>query len=182
MNKMDYIRSGGTCCPYCSSKNLQAGEPPRRHVSCGECEKMWIEVTALQDITTPDGSPIPGPALLPLKELFSWRWIMTLRRGKDDRMGILCSMPDVQIQGPYKGGRWMHAARAIFLASGNVGNRDILQMWSISLNDQTGQLEDVEIPLRENGPYGFCDECGELFDDSNTSVCKTCQDLVVKKE
>ena len=107
---------------------------------------------------------------------------MTMRRGEDDRMGILCSMPDVRIQGPYKETGWMNAARDIFNAAGNVGNSEILQMWSIALNIQTGRLEEVEIPLRENGPYGPCDECGNLFDDSDTSVCKTCQYWVVKKE
>jgi hypothetical protein len=65
-DKRDYVRGGGVRCPYCQSKDLEAGEAEFdadfawRTITCTGCGEAWHEVFHLATIHALDveGCPV----------------------------------------------------------------------------------------------------------------------------
>ena len=60
--KADYIQSGGVCCPYCGSDQIEGDSYDHQEgcvtqeICCLSCDKSWTDVHSLTHIeeTSPD--------------------------------------------------------------------------------------------------------------------------------
>ena len=56
MKKEEYVRNGGTKCPFCFKKNIEGGHievdagEAFQEVQCHDCEKRWRDIYTLIDL------------------------------------------------------------------------------------------------------------------------------------
>ncbi len=97
MNKIEYIIANGSACKECGSSEITRSDmrilissPTTCLVTCNACKAEWRDVLIVGDVVSVDGSPI-NPGVLPLNEIFQWRWIV-----------YVPILSEPQIGGPFK--------------------------------------------------------------------------------